>query len=432
MTRQLVALGLLVGCIWLLVGCRAAAPQEVEVLVTVEVPVIQTVVVRETREVERTVVVTATPEPTPAYRSTLVTAPGTLVYPLPLEPKSLDPQQTGDEVSALVVQQLYEGLFHLLDDGAVAPAAATGHEVSADGLTYTVTLRSGLTWADGAPVTAQHYVDGVCRLLDPLVGSAYYYLLTEVAGISGARDYASGEIADCAAIGMQAPDDRTLVIRLDAPVAYFPQLLATHLFLPARLDLHVGSTSAPMATGEQATTHGTLVGNGPYSLSEWHAGERLILEKNPLYWDSANVSVARIEFPIVQEQSRQLELFLAGEVASFWWAGPLRVVLVNLGIGSIITVELVNESDERVTEGKELFMDGDVEGAEAAYREALRMKPGSASALYNLAVLLRVTGRLPEARGLLVEASGLGEHPDAEKARQLLEKLGRGDKQLPR
>ena len=125
-------------------------------------------------------------------------------------------------------------------------------------------------------------------------------------------------------------------------------------------------------------------------------------------------------------------LFLAGEVASFWWAGPLRVVLVNLGIGSIITVELVNESDERVTEGKELFMDGDVEGAEAAYREALRMKPGSASALYNLAVLLRVTGRLPEARGLLVEASGLGEHPDAEKARQLLEKLGRGDKQLPR
>ena len=88
MTRQLVALGLLVGCIWLLVGCRAAAPQEVEVLVTVEVPVIQTVVVRETREVERTVVVTATPEPTPAYRSTLVTAPGTLVYPLPLEPKS--------------------------------------------------------------------------------------------------------------------------------------------------------------------------------------------------------------------------------------------------------------------------------------------------------------------------------------------------------
>ena len=125
-------------------------------------------------------------------------------------------------------------------------------------------------------------------------------------------------------------------------------------------------------------------------------------------------------------------LFLAGEVASFWWAGPLRVLLVNLGVGSIITVELVNESDEKVAEGKELFMDGDVEGAEATYREALRMKPGNPAGLYNLAVLLRITGRMDEARTLLVEASGLGEHPDAVKARQLLEKAGRGDKQLPR
>jgi tetratricopeptide (TPR) repeat protein len=125
-------------------------------------------------------------------------------------------------------------------------------------------------------------------------------------------------------------------------------------------------------------------------------------------------------------------LFVAGEVASFWWAGPLRVLLLNLGVGSIITVELVNESDEKVEQGKELFMDGDVEAAEATYREALRMKPGSATALYNLAVLLRVTGRVDEARSLLIEASGLGEHPDAVKASELLDKIGRGDKQLPR
>jgi tetratricopeptide (TPR) repeat protein len=125
-------------------------------------------------------------------------------------------------------------------------------------------------------------------------------------------------------------------------------------------------------------------------------------------------------------------LFLAGEVASFWWAGPLRVLLVNLGVGSIITVELVNESDEKVAEGKELFMDGEVEAAEATYREALRMRPSSASALYNLAVLMRVSGRIDEARDLLVEASGLGEHPDALKAKELLAKLGPGHKSLPK
>ncbi len=123
-------------------------------------------------------------------------------------------------------------------------------------------------------------------------------------------------------------------------------------------------------------------------------------------------------------------LFLAGEVATFWWAGPLRVLLVNLGIGYVVTVELVNESDEKVVEGKQLFMDGEVESAEAAYREALRMKPSNPSALYNLAVLLRITGRTDEARPLLVEASGKGDHPDAIKAGQLLQKIG-GQKRLP-
>ncbi len=118
-----------------------------------------------------------------------------------------------------------------------------------------------------------------------------------------------------------------------------------------------------------------------------------------------------------------LALFVAGEAASFWWAGPLRVLLVNLGVGSVITVELVNESSERVADGRQLFMDGEVEAAEATYREALRMKPSSAEALYALGVLLRVTGRLDEARDCLVEASGLGDDPDAQKAKDLLKKM---------
>ena len=89
-----------------------------------------------------------------------------------------------------------------------------------------------------------------------------------------------------------------------------------------------------------------------------------------------------------------LGAFVAGEAASFWLAGPLRLLLVNLGLGTLITVELVNESDERVASGRQAFMDGDVEEAESLYREALRMKPSG--------------------------------HPDAAKAAALLDKIGRG------
>ena len=104
-----------------------------------------------------------------------------LVYPIASDPASLDPQEADDEVSTLVAAQLYEGLFDLDANGAIVPAAAQEVMASSDSKTYTVTLRSGMTWSDGQPVTAQNYVDGVCRLLDPAVGNPYYYLLTDIA-----------------------------------------------------------------------------------------------------------------------------------------------------------------------------------------------------------------------------------------------------------
>ena len=160
-------------------GCGAREPEAIEKIVTVPVevtvPVVQTQVVIHTRDAPRTVVVTATPVPTPTYAPLVNVQPGVLVYPLASDPLTVDPQEASDEVSGLVVQQLYEGLFHLRGDGAVVPAAATGYQVAADGKTYTITLRSGMKWSDGAAVTAQHYVDGVCQLLDPATGNSYYF-----------------------------------------------------------------------------------------------------------------------------------------------------------------------------------------------------------------------------------------------------------------
>lgn len=117
-------------------------------------------------------------------------------------------------------------------------------------------------------------------------------------------------------------------------------------------------------------------------------------------------------------------VFLAGEVASFWWAGPMRAIVMNLGVKTFIEVELVHEADGRVREGVALFMDGEVEQAEAKYREALRMRPGDTAALYNLGVLLRVTGRKPDAVDALREAGEDEEHPDGAKAREALGRMG--------
>ncbi|MCO4771915.1 MAG: tetratricopeptide repeat protein [Deltaproteobacteria bacterium] len=118
-----------------------------------------------------------------------------------------------------------------------------------------------------------------------------------------------------------------------------------------------------------------------------------------------------------------IAVFLASEAASFWWLGPLRLLLVNFGMRSFLDVELVNEADDHISRGNAHYLDGEVEEAELAYREALVMRPGDPSALYHLGVLLRVTGRKEEAITTLEEAARWGDHPDAEKANQLLIKM---------
>lgn len=278
----------------------AQLPAEpVEVIVTV--PVIETRIVEVTREVERTVVVTATPVPTPAYTSPINAGAGTLVYPLPGDPLTLDPHAAYDTVSLLVLQQLYEGLFNLRGDGATTPAAAFEFTTSADGTVYTVTLRSGLAWSNGQPLVAQHYANGVCRLLDPVVGNPFYYLLTEVAPLQGAAAYASGEVADCGTVGVTAIDDLTLRITLARPAAFLPRLLATPFFWPAL-------SAAPEVIDPTAVT------NGPYLLAEQSAGQRIVLTKNLLYWNAAEVAIERIELPILPDLARQLALYEAGDL----------------------------------------------------------------------------------------------------------------------
>jgi oligopeptide transport system substrate-binding protein len=305
----------------LLAGCAARPAETVEKIVTVEVtvPVVETRIVEVTREVTRetpkTVVVTATPVPTPTYVSKLNAAAGTLVYPLAADPVTLDPQVATDEVSGLVLQQLYEGLYNLRGDGAVVPAAATGYQVSDNGKVYTVTLRSGLMWSDDKPVTAQHFVDGVCRTLEPATGNPYYHLLTELAPIKGAKAFAAGDVADCKTVGVKAADDLTLQITLDRPAAFFPKLLAMRVFWPARFDVieaSAGKTPQPTAV---RSPQSEIVSDGPYLLTERKPGERLVLVKNPAYWNAAEVSIERIEFPVIPDLARQFALYEKGDLA---------------------------------------------------------------------------------------------------------------------
>ena len=119
-----------------------------------------------------------------------------------------------------------------------------------------------------------------------------------------------------------------------------------------------------------------------------------------------------------------LSVLLAGEGIAFWLMSPVAALLVNLGANAILDVEFIHEADQLVEEGVELYLAGEVEAAEAKYREALERREDDATALYNLGVLLRVTARKDEAEEVLRQAAmGPEAHPDVIKATELLDRM---------
>lgn len=120
-----------------------------------------------------------------------------------------------------------------------------------------------------------------------------------------------------------------------------------------------------------------------------------------------------------------LPVFAAAEVAGLWTLGLMQALVFNLGAKAFLEVEFIHEATERVAEGQKLYQEGEVEAAEAKYREALRMKPGDTAALYHLGVLLRVTGRKDEARECFAKAAEDVAHADGVRAAEALERLDR-------
>jgi oligopeptide transport system substrate-binding protein len=292
----------------------ACQPEVVEVtrIVEQEKVVVETQVVVEqgqekivevTKVIKEEVVVTATPEPAPPEPAP-VQLEG-LWYPLGTEPPTLDIQIGTDTTSHLVVHQCIEGLFEYRGDGSIEPAGATSYTVSDDGLVYTVDLRQDAVWSDGVPVIAQHYVDGVIRLLEPETAAEYAFLLLE--DLEGAKAFNSGETTDASTVGVKALDDYTLEIRLAGPRSYFETILPFSVFYPVRLDIIE-------KYGDQWTEPGNYVSNGPYILDAWEHQAEVVLVKNPTYWGADDVTIDKITLPIIAEPATSLALYENGEL----------------------------------------------------------------------------------------------------------------------
>jgi oligopeptide transport system substrate-binding protein len=200
------------------------------------------------------------------------------------DPLSLDPQTSNLNTEARIVGDLMVGLTTEAPNGKAIPGIASSWTTSPDGLTWTFRLRDA-QWSDGAPVTADDFVYAYRRILDPKTASIYAYLVTLLKNGRGVND---GK-APLTAVGAAAPDPHTLVLSLEHPAPYLPQILMHQSFYP--VPKHVVER-----LGEAWVKPGSYVSDGAYRLASWRLGDRVEVVKNPRFYDAAHVCVDRIRY----------------------------------------------------------------------------------------------------------------------------------------
>ena len=229
-----------------------------------------------------------------------------LVFALQNQPDGVDPSITSNSFAAPFLLNTFEGLVTFdTADGSTIPGNAESWTIGEDGLTYTFTLREGLKWSDGSPLTAQDYLYTLKRVLTPETGAQYVTLVTDY--IVGSQEYYDGTGSE-EDLGVKAPDDRTLELTLKVPAPYFLSILTHWTFSPVQ-------QATVEANGDQWTNKPeTYVVNGPFKVSEFNIGESVVLVKNSEYYNADLVKLEKVTFRYIEDSGTALLAYEAGDV----------------------------------------------------------------------------------------------------------------------
>ncbi len=241
------------------------------------------------------------------------------------EPPDLQSVTCTDTVSFDVLNACLEGLARMNPDGEYEQGSglAESWTISDDGLIYTFTIKDGQKWSDGTPLTAHDFEYAWKTAVDPRTASQYNFMLFF---IKGAEDAANVELPDPeedpegykAALdelkealdnmGVKATDDKTLVVTLESPSAFFISLTAFTTFYPLNQKAHE-------KWGEgYATEINKMLFCGPFVIDEWKHQSKMVLKRNPKYWDAANVKLESIHFDMIKDFNTPVTMYEANEL----------------------------------------------------------------------------------------------------------------------
>lgn len=272
---------------------------------------------------------------------------------------SLDPQRMSYQHDLRVAKALYEPLAAIDADGHAVPAAAESWTVSPDGLTWTFTLREGLRFSNGDPVTSADFEYAWRRGLLPDSGGPYSSFFRPIRGVATFSDWRSAVIelradpsrrdalvADGSldasevdqilletaeetiartfdrfqdTVGIHTPDDRTIVVELESPIPYFPDYVAFGTYSPVHRPTLENATSidpisSRLKDDPSWAKPGRLIGNGPFRLVSWRYQRDCRLERNPHYWNGSNIPLDSIDILVIEDPNTAIMAFQSGEL----------------------------------------------------------------------------------------------------------------------
>lgn len=219
------------------------------------------------------------------------------------DPATLDHHRTSTVSEGRIMADLYDGLVRQSAKGEAVAATAKSWDISEDGLVYTFHLRDDAKWSNGDPVTAGDFLFTFRRIMDPKTAAGYASMLFP---IKNAEDVVGGKkpLED---LGVEAVDDLTLKITLKGPTPYFLELLTHQTGLPM-------NKKSVEENGDKFTAAGKMVTNGAYQLVSFTPNDKIVMKKNPNYYDADKVQIDVVNWIPFEDRASCMRRFEAKEV----------------------------------------------------------------------------------------------------------------------
>ena len=221
------------------------------------------------------------------------------------EHSSIDPQIVEDVSGSDIIRDLFEGLLNQDADGNLVPGVAESWEANDAKDVYTFNLRKNAKWSNGDAVTAHDFVYAWQRAVDPATASPYSWFM-DIMSIKNGGAAINGDVPP-SELGVKALDDYTFQVELTASLPYFAAMTTHATTFPthqATIEKH----------GADWTKPGNMISNGAYVLTEHVINERLVRERNSMYWNNKDTILEKIVALVIPDENQGLIRYQAGEL----------------------------------------------------------------------------------------------------------------------